>query len=149
MTQQERSRQAAVKIKNTIDTIYDNTREPMHGGFKRYGANVRHVATLLAKRKILVNEGSKMIPIWKWNSDMAPTDNLYKTIYADYTAYYSGRNKARRAANEAPLTQEEAEKPTIRKATIKDYSSQELWEELKSRGYQIVEGRLVRYDYLD
>ncbi len=149
MTQQERSRQAAVKIKNTIDTIYDNTKEPMHGGFKSYGASVRQIVTLLSKRQVLVNEGSKTLPIWKWNSDMAPTDNLYKTIYADYTEYYSGRNKARRTANEAPLTPEEAEKPTIRKATIKDYSPKELWEELKSRGYQIAEGRLVRYDYLD
>lgn len=152
MTQAERSRQMEVKIKNIIDTIYDNTKEPMQKTFNSFGPKVRAIATLLIKRHVVVNDGNAMVPVWRWNSDLAPTDTLYKTIIQDYRDYYAGvnsryRNKQKEVKNEEPATPDEA-MPTIRKATIKDYSAQDLWNELKSRGYQIVDGKLVRYDFL-
>ena len=152
MTQAERSRQTEVKIKNIIDTIYDNTKEPMKKAFKSFGPRVRAIATMLIKRHVVVNDGNAMVPVWRWNSDLAPTDTLYKTIIQDYRDYYSGvnsryRNKQKEVKKEEPATPDEAV-PTIRKATIKDYSAQDLWNELKSRGYMIVEGKLVRYEWL-
>ena len=150
MTQAEISRQADIKIKNTIDSWYNNTKEPLKASMKSMGSPMKEVGTLLKKRGILVNIGTPMEPIMCWNSDMAPTDNLYKEIRKDYKEYFNKSNKDKKVKMKNEVnTPEVKEEPKIRKATIKDYSSQELWNELKSRGYHIVDDKLIRYDYLD
>lgn len=151
MTQAEITRQADIKIKNTIDSWYNNTKEPLKASMKSMGSPMKEVGTLLKKRGILINKGTPMEPIMCWNSDMAPTDNLYKEIRKDYKEYFNKGNKDKKAKMKKTEvnTPEVKEEPKIRKATIKDYSSQELWEELKSRGYAVSNNRLCKTTYLD
>ena len=81
---------------------------------------------------------------------MSPTDNLYKVILGDIRAEKKRQNARRYQKiknNVTPVSvSEDSTKPCC---TIDRFSSQELWDELKRRGYSPDGDRLVKKDYLD
>lgn len=158
------------KVKEIVDFVYEATivEGGYRGGWTKYSTRFKSVVTILKKRGILKQEGNARYPIQRWfNPAIAPTKNLYKTI-ADEIAL-QGRKYAKRAyyKKKANICKEEkfvkAEPSVIIKEEVQknlspaparglqDFPSQELWDELKRRGYDIEGGRLVLCvkEYLD
>lgn len=147
------------KIKEAVDFIYRlviDTEDGYRAGFSSYDNLVKRVVTALFKRGVLSREchSGNGKPgrgyIYKWGANMSPTDNLYKVILGDIRADKKRQNARRYQKiknNVTPVSVSvESTKPYC---TIDRFSSQELWDELKRRGYSPDGDRLVKKDYLD
>ena len=118
------------KVREAVDTIYEMTLTACPRGISSWENPARYVGTLLSKRGVIKNLGSNRKPAWHWASDMAPTDNLYKTVLSDYRELYCTRKKR---------TPRDPAQKGLRAATLSDYATQDLWDELKRRGVQVGE----------
>lgn len=84
-------------------------------------------------------------------SELAPTDTLYKSLLdavrekaaAASKRYADKKAKAKAAAKTEDPVAGPVEGMTLRRATLSDYTAQDLWNELKRRGVQVgPDGRL-------
>ena len=142
-----------MQVKDIIDTIYELTKEsPYKGSFHTKGGRMSTVATILNKRGCIVRSGDKLHPVWSWNpSAMAPTKAFYESVLKEVLGVehgYAENAKAKRDSLRMIPKDTEPEKITPR-FSITDFSAQELWDEIKRRGYTIEGNRLVRKDYLE
>lgn len=115
-------------IKAAVDSIYEMTLTACPRGIRSWEKPARWVGAVLSKKGVIKNLGTKQRPAWHWTSDMAPTDNLYKTILSDYREYHRPKKKQ---------TPRDPAQKGLRAATLSDYSTQDLWGELKRRGVKV------------
>lgn len=145
------------RIKDAVDFIYLLVTESQDGyrsGFSSCDFIVKRVVKVLVDRGALRREYSGAIGgpgrkfIYKWGSTMAPTDNLYKVVMTELQekkkVENARRNRKRNTVAQTPAQIEVPATPKERYITTLDgFSSQELWDELKKRGYTIEDNRLV------
>jgi len=158
------------KVKDAIDYIYELTANtPYRGGFSEYEKVVSDTARILVGRNIISREQdhtkTRRAFIYKWVATMAPTDTLYKSVtqeLRDTQRRYEHNCKSRKkeqAQQDAPaevvgIRTDNAE-PVFKISDIpsflKSLPAQDLWDELKRRGYTIEDNRLVliKKDYLE
>lgn len=141
------------RVKDIIDDIYVKTSAEggYRGKFKDMTSRVRQIAALLRKREILQTSGYRENIIWTWNPvAMEPTDTLYKSIAkevskkeSEYAKNWRDRQDAKKMLTESIIEESMSD--------MSRYSDQELWDELKRRGYSIEGNRLVivKRDYLE
>lgn len=164
MTQAEIDQKLRSDIKYNVDYLYELTKDGYEGTVASLGQREQVFFGVLRKRNVITREnlkkkeGKSNISLYKWNCSMAPTNLFYNNVLDWYRIDYMKCNEKVKA--ERKMKKEEstpavvnnlADKETLRKATLKDYSSQELMNELRSRGYDIVDNKMVRIikEYLD
>lgn len=168
-TKTRKAKPLAKTVKDTIDFVYEYL-SPFKDGCefsaKDTGNQGRYVVRTLLRRGII---SMKKLPggktHYKWVAEMAPTKVLYQSIAAEIRDYQREKNKkynaskvaakANEPADETPAVDENNEAPAVEQITppnlLEVFSAQELWDELKARGYVIEDNRLVvvKKAYLD
>lgn len=141
------------KVKEIVDFIYDVTGgEGSTGGWGSYSSRTQIIVQIMVSRGILKRSGPKPRPHYIWAANMAPTSALYKSIAEDMVRKERESVKKHYAAKQLVV-----EKPDVAcvkqesKPSLDSFTSQELWDELKRRGYDIEDCRLVvvRKEYLN
>ena len=162
-----------------IHALVTESQDGYTGGFDKFGsALIPRVSCALVKRGVLIRSAVKRddgktgrLYQYKWSSNMSPTNTLYKTVMSDIReskAEENMRGRQRRAEKQTGMTptavimEEHAAIPesvvetviNAKKEFVTDldgFSAQELWDELKKRGYTIEDNRLVivKKAYLD
>ena len=152
------------KIKDAIEEIYRITNE--NGGFKGamvgYPTVFSRVMHVLVSRGIVSRKQTSAFPkaySYVWVAQSHPTCTLYKSVYQeirDKQKGYEERSKARKKGVNAPAQEEDVSTPEVAPTpipgnVIAGFTDQELWDELKGRGYFIEDNRLavVKKSYLD
>lgn len=167
------------KVRDCIDLIYHNTyNKDFTESWKQYNnRTLDETLAIMVKRGILSKEkyfekgkiGRRFT--FTWIAGMAPTNQLAISIADEIREIGNLRNRKRRAKlklakqesirvfteakEEEPCNLEDKINETapapirITVEKLKSFSSQELWNELKSRGYFIEQGKLVRKKWLD
>ncbi len=144
------------RVKEAVDFIYCLVNEEPDGysaGFATCDMIVKRVVSVLVRRGALCREnaganGNKGRGfIYKWGSNMAPTNNLYKVVMGELQEKKKAENDRRnRKRNQAAQTPAHIDVPATPKeyvTALDGFSAQELWDELKKRGYSIEDNRLV------
>lgn len=150
------------------------------GGFESFGSSlIEDVSTALVRRGALIRNyfGKKGQPgrftKYTWGSEMSPTNVLYKTIMGDLRNSKMKEKEREKERRKTPqgydgivpsvvIVGESAEIPQQADVVVPDgkkeyvttldgFSSQELWDELKKRGFSIEGDKLViiKKSYLD
>ena len=159
------------KIKEAIDAVYEMTVTPggYHGHFKDYPTTFWRVVAVLVQRKIVSRErqsGDGRTFVYKWVATMHPTATLYKSVEQEIRdkvrAYAknakSKEKKGKKGAREetpavatAPVVETPSPAPVKKEfvTSLDGFSAQELWDELKKRGFGIEGDRIVKKAYLN
>lgn len=143
------------KVREIVDFIYEVTvGDGSPGGWGKYPTRTQIAVSIMVKRGIIERKGTKVKPIYRWSASMAPTGNLYKSIAEEIVMKEreTVRRWSAKKRNASVVVAEDKNPNSTRDVTaISSFSSQELWDELKRRGYAIEDGRLVvvKKDYLD
>jgi len=156
------------ETKKAVDFIYALTNNRIYSaGWAKYNYGLKRVATILIKRGVLVPIGNKIKQhTYKWNPNaMEPTENFYLSIAQEIAnkeySYKEWRRDKKDVTEESPVKEspvvKASPKPIIKteakayvvKSKIVDFTAQELWNELKRRGYCIEGDKLVCRTYLD
>lgn len=143
----------AKTVKETIDFVYEFLAPHPEGivmNAKSLGAVPRSIVTILVSRGILQKTYVKAdgrIGVecsYKWAATMSPTKTLYGSVTGELRDIRKRRNEARKKSDHV-VAQETVpqESPKEYVTTLDGFSSQELWDELKKRGYTIEDNRLV------
>lgn len=155
-------------VSETIDFAYEYLRPFPDGcefSAKDTGDQGREVVRTLHRRGIISMKKMHNGKVrYKWVAEMAPTKVLYQSIAAEIRDSQREKNKkylATKAAaknaetpvvdvpEEIPAEPVQVEAPKVN--ILECFSGQELWDELKARGYFIEDNRLVvvKKAYLD
>ena len=145
------------ETKRIIDYIYTVTSNDYpHGSWTNESYNVRRIVTILIKRGVLINIGDNKYKrtAYKWNpTAMEPNETFYKSIAQEIAnterSYRLKKMGDKTRAKTEPSKPTLSETATAVKSKIVDFTAQELWNELKRRGYAIESERLVCRTYLD
>lgn len=140
------------KVKDIIDLIYSETTasDGFHHSFRVYSSRTAKVAKILLDRGILLRDGTITKPVYTWNkSAMSPTENLYKTITTELRTKESNAAKKSKDKKMAEMRKTVCPVPLPEKmgdarTPISEYTDQEIWDELKSRGFSIEDNALVK-----
>jgi len=174
----DKTKEKLNRVKEKVDFIYSITNGIEYkDGFKVLGDRfLEECVTALVRRNILQKtryyiKGELGVHyIFTWVAAMAPTDTLYINIYKDILQAHRVKQERWKLAKRAQRNREKQveENLILEKSNIDtsdiipikqeqeykqlcDYTPQELWDELRARGYQIDEGKivLIQKTYLD
>lgn len=153
------------KIKDAIDAVYEMTVTPggYHGHFKEYPTIFWRVVSVLCQRKIVSRERNPLQRcsfVYKWVATMHPTTTLYKSVEQEIRdkvrAYRSNerKKKERQPKTETPAVFDNSMvvspiHNTREEGILDGFSAQELWDELKKRGFEIEGDHIVKKAYLN
>lgn len=160
-------------VKETVDFVYEYLAPHPEGiemNARSLGLTQCRVVTILLKRGIVAKKAIRaphrrgVVWIYKWAATMAPTKNLYGSVTDqlrdDSRRQHQNQKRGKAQKPEEPI-QEPQPQDTIQVSiegpkneyvtTLDGFSAQELWDELKKRGYTIEDNRLVivKKAYLD
>ena len=139
----------AKTVKETIDFVYEYLAPHPDGivmNAKSLGGVPRSIVTILVSRGILqktyVNAvGRRGVECsYKWAATMSPTKTLYGSVTDELRNIRKQRKEAGKKSKQV-VAQETVPKEYV--TTLDGFSAQELWDELKKRGYSIEDNRLV------
>ena len=99
-------------------------------------ATLTKVSAELVSRGVLKKSRKGVHFHYVWAANCAPTDTFYKNVAKSISDHQKEIDAKRRA--EKPVVVEK-----IVEKSLSAYSIQELWDELKSRGVQIEDNKLV------
>ena len=140
MTHVDVSSSTLKKVKEIVDFIYGVTiGEGSSGGWGKYSSRTQLIVKILVARGILQRTGPKPRPHYVWVATMAPTATLYRSI-AESTVIQERENMKKQSARKKKRDKEVKEEAFVSLASFQD---QELWDELKRRGYSIEGNQLV------
>lgn len=154
-------------VKNVVDSVYDYLAPHPEGitmSASDYGHRGGRVCAELVKRGIIEKQGLGYKKGWRyrWIATMGPTNVLYGSIaqklydedrmYKDVHRKKKAAEKSKNVVVDTPSTEQplpEAKREYV--SDLKGFSAQELWDELKGRGYFIEGERLAitQTAYLD
>lgn len=130
----------AFTIKKHVDFLYDLTKDGYDGSMSSFkSATLTKVASELIKRGVISKKRIVGVRFsYRWNASMAPTEHFYLSVAKALSEHQREIDKGRRMKTAAMNTS-----APVNDKTLSDYSIQELWDELKKRGVQVEDGRLV------
>ena len=175
----DKSKDTLNRVKEKVDFIYGITngvdyKEGFHIFKDRF---LGECVTALVKRGILSKTafygggsiGRKYT--FRWIATMEPTESLYINIYKDIDKAHKAKQERWKLAKrkqrqkeemlklgqsyneegckEEASQEEQEEKQITNIVTLNDFSDEQLWKELKDRGYIVEDNRIVRKQYLD
>ena len=136
---------------------------------KQFGSRARQIATILVKRGCLNKTGSSIRPVYKWNPvAMKPTSVFVASVAeeihdrkreANVKYYAKSKKRKNDAEKETPCEIEDTFFDELEQVVndnpipcdgkmpngLELFTDEDLWEELKARGYVIEDGRLIRH----
>lgn len=152
-------------VREKVDFIYGITSTPdgYTGSMSHNGSRFSAIVAILIKRGILLRSGHVNNPTYKWfNPNMSPTKTLYQSIAAEMVARerksvmnsYKRKKKREEEEKRAAAIEKEKQEAKIAEPEPKaveepqpnplaEYTIQQLWDELKSRGVCIEDGKLA------
>lgn len=147
----------AKTVKETIDFVYEYLAPHPDGivmNAKSLGGVPRSIVTILVSRGILqktyVNAvGRRGVECsYKWAATMSPTKTLYGSVTDELRNIRKQRKEAGKKSKQV-VAQETVPKEYV--TTLDGFSAQELWDELKKRGYSIEDNRhvIIKKAYLN
>lgn len=176
----DKSKDTLNRVKEKVDFIYSITNGVEYkDGFKALNDKfLEECVTALVKRCILqktryYRKGSPGTHyIFTWIASMAPTETLYINVYKDLQSTHVAKQERWKLAKRAQRQREKEAgeeiktkelnnsfvvpclgqvEQNVKCKELSDYTPQELWNELRARGYQIEENRIVfiQKTYLD
>ena len=160
MKTKDKTQSLPVKVKEGIDFIYNITTEQdggYRGGFSTFDSVTKLVIAELVKRGIVAREQDRTKPrtqfVYKWAVSMSPTRALYGSVtdaIRKNRREYQQAKKDERKVQASDMLEEKKEQAAI-ESPIESFSTKELWDEIKRRGYSIEDNRLVivRKEYLE
>lgn len=132
----------------------------------------RLTCTALIDINVITNSGTRRYPFWKWKEGVVVNDKLTNKVTAmnreRIRKYYGAsktakmpidiidedvvkevnKSKKKTATTTTTMNEEffvnKTEEPKFSEPTLSNFSSQELWDELKNRGWQISDGHLCK-----
>lgn len=146
------------RLKDAVDDIYKRTSGtmPLTRGFVSINPNdlYRKVALALREESIIENLGTKDEPKYIWKSSVSLTESVYHRVYLRVRQYnrkyYNNTKKVKtmkRGISTIPVNAPELRVATS--ATLESFTDQQLWDELKARGFGFVDGKLTKTITLD
>lgn len=164
MRTKDKTQSLPVKVKESIDFIYNITTEQgegYRGGFSTFDNVTKRVIAELVKRGIVAKEQDRTKPrtqfVYKWAVGTSPTRALYGSVTdtlrknrREYNYEYNQSKKTEKKVQATDTVEEKKEQAAI-ESPIESFSTKELWDEIKRRGYSIEDNRLVivRKEYLE
>lgn len=176
----DKTKEKLNKVKEKVDFIYSITNGVEYkDGFKVLNDRfLEECVTALVKRCILqktryyMKGESGVHYIFTWIASMAPTETLYINIYKDIDRAHKAKQERWKLAKRAQRQREKEAgeeiktkelnnsfvvpclgqvEQNVKCKELSDYTPQELWNELRARGYQIEGDRIVfiQKTYLD
>lgn len=135
-----RTAQFENKVKTTVDYIYSSTKTaPFCEGFSKFkDGMMSKCGSALVKHGYILNDGSHTAPSYVWNTQYSPNKRVYEIILTEI------REKAKKKASSTA-------KKSADKAgsfSLSSLTDQQLWDELKLRGYSITDNKLVKQIFL-
>lgn len=136
-----------------IDTIYAlTTAEPYPRTWKGRGYQFQQLSAILVKRGVLLikNYNSLLDHHYEWNpAAPAPTPVFYDSVIKELADREYKRGHAKyvkhHPENKPEHTPHEDEWMTYTESQeLSSFADQQLWNELKRRGYSIVDNQIVR-----
>lgn len=127
--------------KKHIDFIYELTKEGYDGSMSSFGsATLTKVSAELVSRGVLKKSRKGVHVHYVWAANCAPTETFYKNVAKSISDHQKEIDTKRRSKveNQPAIVVEKN-----RGEPLSSYSIQELWDELKSRGVQIEDNKLV------
>lgn len=140
------------RVKDRVDYIYELLKEcptGYTGGFATSDNLTRRVKQALVSRKVVLQQRDQSLPrmcySYTWNSDMAPTTTLYRSIVEDVRKMISYDNNKRPVQHpKYPMVANTSKvESRMDDNILSKFTAQELWDELKRRGARVVDGELV------
>lgn len=144
------------RVRCAVDTIYSMTQNGLNEGVhsnKTISKLYKSTFTLLNKHGFITNHGNKTKPKYRWFG-MQPTAALYEMICNELRAdnrmhtekYYPSKQPKKALINTAIV------KPTITQMDnsicLDSFTSRQLFDALKARGFVIKDNMLVRTETL-
>lgn len=150
-------------VKDAVELLYEITQEEYFGGFIKEKALVRKVATLMIEKGSIIKNGGGRRVSYKWNPvAMKPTKLFIASIAEEISEEKRAQNKRHRDKKKEekskPITDMEQinierEKQeagvVVDNPSIRQYTIQELWDEIKRQGGYIQDNRLAVTTYFD
>lgn len=135
-----RTAQFENKVKTTVDYIYSSTKTtPFCEGFSKFkDGMMSKCGSALVKHGYILNDGSHTAPSYVWNTQYSPNKRVYEVILTEI------REKAKK---KAPASSKKIE-DTTKSFSLSSLTDQQLWDELKLRGYSITDNKLAKQIFL-
>ena len=138
------------RLCDLVDDIHKRTSGdvPLRQGFTSVNKCdlYRKCALALIEESLIANYGSKESPAYSWGNTPL-TESVYHRVYKRIREinkkYYMNTKKQQEEPVAAP------ELATIPIPTIESFTDQALWDELKKRGYAIVDNEICKTVYLN
>ena len=149
------SKELAESTKKCVDVIYELTKDGYTGSFSSLGsATLMKVLSECIKRGVVTKTRNKRQFTYLWVAQSEPTTQFYVSVAGVIGSHQKELDKVKRAAQKAtrmpqnePVAKEEEKRvPQViqpAQKSLKDYSIEELWGELKSRGVEVENNHLV------
>lgn len=140
------------RLCDLVDDIHKRTSGsvPLNQGFCSVNKTdlYRKCALALIEEKLLSNYGTKDKPSYSWGNTPL-TESVYHRVYMrirEINKKYSMNANAKKQKEEPEAKVKWA---TIPVPTIESFTDQALWDELKKRGYSIMDNGLCKTIYLN
>lgn len=144
------------RVKETVSTIYTATSgTPLNEGFARYRKNglFAHCGSILRQMGVIENIGNPTNPSYVWRADVEPSRKLFDDVIDAVKERH--KNKGAKTAVKSisvpdilPVEVVPSSEPVRAVLALTNFTDQQLWDELKSRNYAIVGGKLSKTVYL-
>lgn len=133
------------RIKEAVDDIHSRTTETkLDKSIRSINDNGLYMKTVsaLVKGGILMNYGSQRVPTYVWNASTKLTDEVYEYVYK-YIKQYNRKHITEHRIERENMPPENHSTNNIPKMNyIYNFTDEELWEELKKRGFEIKDNEL-------
>lgn len=139
------------RVKETINLIYNNTvNEPQTEGFAKYRRNTLFTlcGSALRTMGIVENVGNGTSPRYIW-TEGAPESWMVKRVVDLVREKQQHHNQKKAATKDKqviiPVVTPVSPQPVL---CLVNFTDQQIWDELKDRGYSIQNGQLCKAVYL-
>ena len=148
MTTNERKAEFNKKVEYCVNSIFDSTNTvSFTDGFARHRKNSPYAlcGSVLRGMGLVKNNGSKTKPIYYWDGDK-PDSRLCASVAEEIRKRVAARTKAKKCdSKNIPVKEAEDIVEFAQESfNIHDVSDAELWNELKSRGWEVRDSRLIK-----
>ena len=140
------------RLKDAVDDIHKRTScaMPLTRGFVSINPNdlYRKVALALKEEGIIENLGTKEEPKYIWKSAVSLTESVYHRVYLRVRQYnrkyYDNTKEKKMKSKISTIPANKPELPASTSVTLESFTDQQLWDELKARGFNFIDGKLSK-----
>ena len=151
-TKKQKNSDFKKRVKETVNLIYNNTvNEPQTDGFAKYRKNTLFTlcGSALRTMGIVENVGNKTKPQYVWTEGEPETwmiNRVMDLVREKRNGYGQKKSVVKTEPAIIPAVVMPTPQPVL---ALVNFTDQQIWDELKSRGYVITDGRLCKPNFLN